>query len=215
MNKEYIDREVAIESIKNDLPNIVNYRKADAIECLKILPATDVVEIPQSGIGDLSDGYHTFNELYHHRAILFSVVCNSMPDRAWKSKLHDTGDMFDGMFIVGIETPQGQATYHYDINPYWDMFKVKELEKAPKWDGHTPKDAIERISGLKADVAEVQHGKWIPYEVEERFENIGNPYHNYLKYEPLSYRCSLCGRIEEHKEPYCNCGAKMRGGKNE
>lgn len=45
MAKEYIDREVAIESIKNDLPNIVNYRKADAMECLETLPATDVAEV--------------------------------------------------------------------------------------------------------------------------------------------------------------------------
>lgn len=112
------------------------------------LPRANVKEIPETGIGDLSDGYHTFNELYHHRAILFSVICNMMPDKAWKSKLHDTGDMFDNMFIVGIETPNGQATYHYDINPYWDIFKVKELERAPRWDGHTAQDATERISKL-------------------------------------------------------------------
>ena len=100
-------------------------------------------------IGEFSDGYHTFNELYHHRAVLFSVICNMFPDKAWKSKLHDTGDMYDGMFIVGIETEQGQATYHYDIEPYWDIFKVKELEKAPKWDGHFPADAIQRIGNIK------------------------------------------------------------------
>lgn len=99
-------------------------------------------------MGEVSDGYHTFNELYHHRAVLFSVICNLMPNKAWKSKLHNTGDMFKGMFIVGIETPQGQATYHYDIEPYWDMFNVKELERAPKWDGHTPADAINRIESL-------------------------------------------------------------------
>ena len=104
-------------------------------------------KIPKN-IGEFSDGYHTFNELYHHRAVLFSVICNMMPEKAWKSKLHDTGDMYDGMFIVGIETEQGQATYHYDTEPYWDMFKVKELEKAPKWDGHTPSDAIERIGNM-------------------------------------------------------------------
>ena len=126
---------------------------ASACGCYK--NAADVVEIPEGGIGNLSDGYHTFNELYHHRAILFSVICNSMPDKAWKSNLHDTGDMFDGMFIVGIETPEGQATYHYDIEPYWDIFKVKVLEKALKWDGHTPQDAIDRISMLSADVVEV------------------------------------------------------------
>lgn len=117
-------------------------------ELIRFKHKINLVEIPTSGIGDLSDGYHTFNELYHHRAVLFSVICNSMPEKAWKSKLHDTGDMYDGMFIVGIETPDGQATYHYDINPYWDMFNVKVLDKAPPYDGHSPEDAIRRISAL-------------------------------------------------------------------
>jgi hypothetical protein len=113
-----------------------------------------LVVLPETGIGDLSDGYHTFNELYHHRAILFSVICNEHPDISWKSKLHHDGTMFDGMFIVGINTPEGQATYHYDINPYWDMFRVRELEKAPEWDGHTSEQAIERIAGLTREDAE-------------------------------------------------------------
>lgn len=99
-------------------------------------------------IGEFSDGYHTFNELYHHRAVLFAIACSNNKDIAWKSKLHDTGDMYDGMFIVGIETPEGQATYHYDIDPYWDMFDVKELHHAPKYDGHTPDDAIKRLMSL-------------------------------------------------------------------
>lgn len=98
--------------------------------------------------GDTSDGYHTFNELYHHRAILFSVICNERPDIAWKSKRHHDGTMYDGMFIVGIDTPEGQATYHYDIEPYWGLFHVRELEFAPKWDGHTPDEAIRRIGTL-------------------------------------------------------------------
>ena len=88
--------------------------------------------------GETSDGYHTFNELYHHRAVLFSVIVKAFPDKAWKSKQHNDGTMYDGMFIVGIDTPEGQATYHYDIDPYWDMFKCHELARAPKWDGHTP-----------------------------------------------------------------------------
>lgn len=147
--------------------------------CKLFKSAADVIELPQSGIGDLSDGYHTFNELYHHRAILFSVICNLMPDKAWKSKLHDTGDMYDGMFIVGIETPQGQATYHYDIDPYWDIFKVKELEKAPKWDGHTPQDAIERISTLAADVVPMGAYKQILWERDQamkQLEEYGIPF---------------------------------------
>ena len=98
--------------------------------------------------GETSDGYHTFNELYHHRAVLFSVIVCDHNELAWKSKLHHDGTMYEGMFIVGIDTPKGQATYHYDVDPYWDMFDCRELERAPEWDGHTPDDAIERIATL-------------------------------------------------------------------
>lgn len=98
--------------------------------------------------GEISDGYHTFNELYHHRAVLFSVVCHKHRKRAWKAKKHHDGTMYDGMFIVGINTPWGQATYHYDVDPYWTMFDVTELESAPEWDGHTAGEAITRIGLL-------------------------------------------------------------------
>lgn len=107
--------------------------------------------------GETSDGYHTFNELYHHRAVLFSVIVKAFPERAWKARKHHDGTMYDGMFIVGIETPEGQATYHYDIEPYWDMFNCPEREFAPKWDGHTAAQAIERIGKLEP----VRHGRWI------------------------------------------------------
>lgn len=107
----------------------------------------DLIE-PQPIDGNTSDGYHTFNELYHHRAVLFSVIVENFAARAWKSKLHADGTMYEGMFIVGIETPDGQATYHYDVVPYWNLFRCKEVDRAPEWDGHTPDQAIERIGKL-------------------------------------------------------------------
>ena len=169
---------------------------ADLVDTFAEIPAADVIQVPNTGIGDVSDGYHTFNELYHHRAVLFSVICNLMPEKAWKSKQHDTGDMYDGMFIVGIETPEGQATYHYDIYPYWDMFNVKEVERAPKWDGHTPSDAIERIGTLSAaDVAPVVHAKW---DANGRCTNCGG-------HAPFYSMASTY-----HESPYCfECGAIM------
>lgn len=120
--------------------------------------------------GNISDGYHTFNELYHHRAVLFSVICNTYPELAWKSKRHhDPSDpMYDGMFVVGIETPHGQATYHYNLDPYWDMFHIKELDRAPKWDGHTPAQAIERIEKMGA----MQNS---PLTLEELLYLVGKP----------------------------------------
>ena len=96
--------------------------------------------------GETSDGYHTFNELYHHRMVLFSVVCNSYKDKAWKSKLHADGTMFDDYFIVGVTTAEGNYSYHYHIDN-WNYFDVEVLDKAPDWDGHKPSD-IGRLLSL-------------------------------------------------------------------
>ena len=97
--------------------------------------------------GLISDGYHTFDELYHHRMMLFLTIMKIHRDKSWKSKLHDDGTMYDNYFIVGINTPEGQYSYHYHMEN-WEHFKdIKELEKAPKYDGHQPKD-INRLLSL-------------------------------------------------------------------
>ena len=166
-------------------------------------PSIDVAPVIT---GETSDGYHTFNELYHHRAVLFSVIVKAFPDHAWKSRKHHDGTMYDGMFIVGIETPDGQATYHYDIEPYWDMFKCKELEYAPEWDGHTPAQAIDRIGKLEP----MRHGRW---------QGEGDGYADGYPVMDVWY-CSECGYcIDDGTDDpsflpkYCpNCGTKMGDG---
>lgn len=97
-------------------------------------------------IGQVSDGFHTFQELYHHRMMLFAVICNTYKDKAWKSWKHHDNTMYDDYFIVGIDTKDGQYSYHYHKDN-WDMFDVKELDNAPVWDGHEPKD-ITRLMSL-------------------------------------------------------------------
>lgn len=98
-------------------------------------------------IGDFSDGYHTFNELYHQRAMLFAALVKAHRDKAWKSWKHEDGeDCFGGgWFIVGIDTPQGSYTYHYE-EKYWGLFDCIALEKAKHWDGHTDKDVGRLLS---------------------------------------------------------------------
>jgi len=91
----------------------------------------------------VSDGYYTFEELYYHRLILAASLVNANPEICWKSKNHDNDSMRDGYFIVGIETNLGVASYYYELK-YWDLFKCKEIEFAPKWD-NTPKETIDRI----------------------------------------------------------------------
>lgn len=100
----------------------------------------------QQNKGKISDGYHTFDELYYHRMVLFSIICNQNKEKAWKSKLHHDGSMYENYFIVGIDTKNGQYSYHYHMEN-WDHFNIKELEFAPEWDGHKPED-ITRLFSL-------------------------------------------------------------------
>ncbi|MDD4377765.1 MAG: hypothetical protein PHH48_06490 [Eubacteriales bacterium] len=100
----------------------------------------------KSNPGKISDGYHTFDELYYHRMLLFSIICNQNKDVAWKSWLHADGTTFEDYFIVGITTPEGDYSYHFN-KVHWGMFNVKELPNAPEWDGHEPED-IKRLLSL-------------------------------------------------------------------
>ena len=95
--------------------------------------------------GDTSDGYHTFDELYYHRTALFACLVSMQPRQmAFKSWKHSDGTMYEGMFITGIYTSRGWCTYHCEAE-WWPLFDCSEREFAPKWDGHTPSDAIHRL----------------------------------------------------------------------
>ena len=97
-------------------------------------------------VGKVSDGYHTFDELYAHRCTLFSALMKCNKPLAWKSLFHDDGSNFEGWFVAGMDLPTGTVTYHLPINPFWErLMEVNTLEKAPIWDGHTSDDVIKRI----------------------------------------------------------------------
>lgn len=107
-----------------------------------------VKEAGVSDVGELSDGYHTFNSLYRQRCILFAALVNQFKDKSWKTKKHDDGKpcFGGGWFLVCIDTPDGPYSYHYEIKD-WDLFKCKEIPKAKKFDGHTDED-VERLLSL-------------------------------------------------------------------
>ena len=97
--------------------------------------------------GSISDGYHTFDELYEHRTFLFSVLCKVFSKSAWLAFKHADGSMFTNMFIVGITTPLGQYTYHCEMENLGMFENTERLEFAPKWDGHKPEDYL-RLQSL-------------------------------------------------------------------
>lgn len=102
--------------------------------------------------GSISDGFHTFDELYDHRTALFAALCRSNRHLAWRSRRHHQGGdpMYPGYFIAGIGvTPGTQITYHVR-DTAWDLFYgVPERDHAPTWDGHTPADVVARLNGWK------------------------------------------------------------------
>lgn len=110
-------------------------------------------------INDLSDGSHTFRQLYYQRMMLFATIVKQNRDKAWKSLRHEDGELCfgGGWFIVGIDTPEGSYTYHYEDN-YYSLFDCEELRCGKHWDGHTEKD-VTRLLSLPS--AQPEH-RWIP-----------------------------------------------------
>jgi hypothetical protein len=100
--------------------------------------------------GQISDGYHTFDDLYDHRCLLFLGLQSQVHLRTepfsgcWKSKKHADGSEYEGWFIAGLMLAQGQVSYHIPLK-YWDLCKAPERELAPEWDGHTSEDVIKRL----------------------------------------------------------------------
>lgn len=139
--------------IKNYCPNC----GADMREVIRDDKMTDEMRAickaaKVNDIGEVSDGFHTFNGLYEQRMILFAALVKAYKDKAWKSYKHEDGEYCfgGGWFIVGIDTPAGTYTYHYE-NKYWDMFDCIELERSKHWDGHTEKDAETRLMSLNPE----------------------------------------------------------------
>ena len=99
----------------------------------------------QPNEGQVSDGYHTFNELYDFRREYNAAFVNTHVYPCHKSIRHSDGELCfgGGWFIVGIDTPEGSYTYHYE-DSYWSMFDCEVLERGKHWDGHTDKD-VERL----------------------------------------------------------------------
>ena len=160
----------------------------------------DVICAPAADVEKMSDGYHTFADLYEQRLILSAALAKNNP-HAWKSKRHEDGSVpfGGGWFIMGFDTDEGCYTYHYELKD-WDLFQCKELDKGKPWDGHTSKDVRRLLSIPAADVAPVRHGQWI----------IGNGLQAGYK------ECSRCGEIVKYEyslygvHNFCNyCGTKM------
>ena len=105
----------------------------------------------------ISDGYHTFDELYDHRITLYIALCKSLTEgvaktyhQVWCSQLHSDGSNYDGWFILGIDSLETrQITYHIPNERWSEVCAFADmLDKAPEFDGHNSQDVLARIKNL-------------------------------------------------------------------
>ena len=102
----------------------------------------------ETSSGQISDGYHTFDELYEHRCLLFIGLMQAHPARAWRATHHDDGSGDSEWWIAGLDLPTGPVTYHLPGRhwPLLDSHPIRTLEKAPPWDGHSSQDVLEHLT---------------------------------------------------------------------
>ena len=195
---DYISREAALKSLCKAACNVPNC-ECDRVRCpewfaIHDAPTADVRPVPEGGIGEMSDGYHTFNGLYYQRMVLFAALVKAHKDKAWKSWKHEDGEpcFGGGWFIVGIDTPEGSYTYHYEEKD-WDLFDCVELPVAKHWDGHTEEN-VTRLLSLP-DVRPVKRGEWIDHQMGRW----------------VYAKCSECETVHDVRSNFCpTCGADMR-----
>lgn len=124
------------------------------------MPERTYLWLPEGvNVKDISDGHHSFDDLYEHRNTLMLALMTAMPDKSWWSYNHHPEDdeMFPGCVIAGIETPAGPILYHLKANEFEHILidlKVIRREYAPKWDGIDARVTPFRLLRLARDLAQ-------------------------------------------------------------
>ncbi|CAL1518187.1 hypothetical protein [Chitinophaga sp. MM2321] len=142
----------AIPELNNDLTVLTDKVSSHINTAIKIHSLRGLLNT-----NEVSDGYHTFGELYDHRCVLWVKLCEMLFDidngrgelnKTWKSLKNADGISYAGWFILGYGHNSGeQITYHLPVS-YWDMtYFAKELE-SHEFDGHTSVDVLKRLKEL-------------------------------------------------------------------
>ena len=131
---------------------------------MKVNEINEAIKHVESNL--ISDGWHTFEELYEFRKVYNAALFNEWgKERAkfdsntnlyqgkydvHKSWRHNDGELCfgGGWFIVVAVLPTGQISNHYEAKD-WDLFRIPETPNAKyEWDGHEAKDVLKRLMAL-------------------------------------------------------------------
>lgn len=105
--------------------------------------------------GKLSDGYHTYDDLYAHRAALWKVLIKHLlisginGIKVYKCLNHYDGTKYPGWFLSLVVLPSGeQLSYHLPMEEFKSTCGVSCKNSPVKFDGHSSKDVLKRLSLL-------------------------------------------------------------------
>lgn len=119
-----------------------------------------VSELADMQKGLISDGYHSFNDLYEARNTLYIALCREIVNSSktqlwnkkspvWRSIKHSDGKIWKDWFILGIGKEWGhQMTFHLPLSMWVDTSFAETLDKAPDYDQHSTEIVLERINNL-------------------------------------------------------------------
>lgn len=102
---------------------------------------------------EISDGYHTFDELYKQRNNLWIALCRIAHNKGlpvWRTIIHSDGTFSSrGWFVLVIDKERGeQMSYHMPMDMWTETDFAETLNRGYEYDGHTAEDVLNRISKL-------------------------------------------------------------------
>lgn len=158
--RETLDLMITPDSSCQPITEEVNTQKETSEDIISPTEQIEKLMVELKSTDHISDWYHTFGELYKHRIHLFMALCRMIAQWRWiseewygkykiiKSKLHYDWSEFEWWFIVQLETPYWQISYHLP-NVFRDTCdEIEEQERANERDGHTSDDVLDRLLKL-------------------------------------------------------------------
>jgi hypothetical protein len=94
----------------------------------------------------VSDGCHTFGDMYRVRSLLFIALMRQFPAQSFRSLRHCDGSARDGQFLAGTVLPTGKQVSVHMREEFWPLLHgMPTPDLAPQWDGHGNQDALNRL----------------------------------------------------------------------
>lgn len=103
--------------------------------------------------GNMSDGYHTFDELYEHRCLLYLTWLVEEKKYGGQRAVFYKLDHFPGWDLVATHIGGQQVSYHLPLK-YRDIvmhYFTPRADLESVWDGHSSSDVVKRLESRMRD----------------------------------------------------------------